>query len=387
MKIFAFIFLIISASFSIPCQDYKCDSLAVRAILDSNGLGSVSVDSVTGTDTSGRVDMLDLSNKQLTILPPEIGQLANLAHLRLNGNRLTALPPEIGQLKNLATMYLPHNQLTALPPEIGNLTELYQLILSFNELTTLPPEFGQLTNLTLLHLGINKLTALPAEIVKLTNLNEMTFRNNNLTTLPPEIGQWTNLTSLNLNDNQLITLPPEIGQMINLFSLKLNNNKLATLPPEIGQLTNLTTLRLDSNALCSLPDSISDWVNQYVENPSGPLFIILDGKVILDSTPTWKETQNCKTTIEMGSQSPLNILALSITPNPFNPSTKISWTGLKGAATSIEIYNSQGKRVKIFNDPRSGAVVWNASAFPSGIYFAKIRAGKSTLTKTLALLK
>ena len=54
---------------------------------------------------------LDLSNRQLVALPPEIGQLQNLQSLDLRGNRLTALPPEIGQLQDLQRLDLSDNPL------------------------------------------------------------------------------------------------------------------------------------------------------------------------------------------------------------------------------------------------------------------------------------
>ena len=44
------------------------------------------------------VTRLDLSGKELTELPAEIGQLVNLQRLNLSGNQLTTLPPEIAQL-------------------------------------------------------------------------------------------------------------------------------------------------------------------------------------------------------------------------------------------------------------------------------------------------
>jgi len=63
-----------------------------------------------------RTGRYDLSNRELTALPPEIAQLANLRELKLGGNRLTTLPPEIGQLTNLRRLALGGNRLTALPP-------------------------------------------------------------------------------------------------------------------------------------------------------------------------------------------------------------------------------------------------------------------------------
>ena len=119
-----------------------------------------------------RTGRCDLSNRELTALPPEIAQLANLRELKLGGNRLTALPPEIAQLTSLETLSLGGNRLTALPPEIGQLTNLEGLAPAHNQLTVLPPEIGQLTRLQKVVLGHNQLTALPPEIGQLTQAPE-----------------------------------------------------------------------------------------------------------------------------------------------------------------------------------------------------------------------
>jgi Leucine-rich repeat (LRR) protein len=60
---------------------------------------------------------LDLSDNQLSELPPEIGQLTKLTQLDLSGNQLSELPPEIVQLTKLTTLDLSGNQLGELPPE------------------------------------------------------------------------------------------------------------------------------------------------------------------------------------------------------------------------------------------------------------------------------
>jgi GTPase SAR1 family protein len=65
-----------------------------------------------------KVTELDLSNNQLSSLPPEISQLSNLTTLYLSNNQLGSLPPEISQLSNLTTLYLHNNPLTSPPPEI-----------------------------------------------------------------------------------------------------------------------------------------------------------------------------------------------------------------------------------------------------------------------------
>ena len=44
---------------------------------------------------------LDLSENQISVIPPEIGQLINLQYLYLYGNQISVIPTEIGQLTNL----------------------------------------------------------------------------------------------------------------------------------------------------------------------------------------------------------------------------------------------------------------------------------------------
>ena len=87
------------------------------------------------------VTELDLSGKELTALPPEIGKLTQLKklilgkdeyddkglYIRTVGNKLISLPPEIGLLTQLEELQIVGNQLTSLPVEIGQLTNLQTL--------------------------------------------------------------------------------------------------------------------------------------------------------------------------------------------------------------------------------------------------------------------
>ncbi|MHC4474307.1 MAG: leucine-rich repeat domain-containing protein [Planctomycetota bacterium] len=199
---------------------------------------------------------LDLTGKNLTAVPGEIGELKSLTELWLRDNNLTALPAEISQLKNLTDLVLSNNNLASVPAEVWQLKNLTMLDLGGNNLTSISTEIGQLKNLTRLWLHDNNLTTLPAEISQLKNLTDLVLSNNNLAPVPAEVWQLKNLTMLDLDRNNLTSVPSEIGQLKNLTRLDLSSNNLTCVPAEIGQLHNLTRLDLYNNSLTSLPAEI-----------------------------------------------------------------------------------------------------------------------------------
>jgi uncharacterized protein (TIGR02145 family) len=93
---------------------------------------------------------------------------------------------------------------------------------------------------------------------------------------------------------------------------------------------------------------------------------------------------------------PNNILPKSIDllqnfPNPFNPSTKISFTLPERTRVVISIYNEIGENVaELFNGEKAAgyhSIEWNASKFVSGIYFYELKTEKFTSVKKLVLMK
>ncbi|MCI5219974.1 MAG: GTP-binding protein, partial [Candidatus Electrothrix sp. LOE2] len=228
---------------------------------------------------------LDLSDQELTELPPELFQLSDLTSLNLWENRLTSLPPELFQLKNLTELCLRDNYLVSLPPELFQLKNLSTLNLSLNKLAELPPELFELKKLTELDLGSNKLTSLPPEFFQLKNLTELCLRDNYLVSLPPELFQLKNLSTLDLCFNQLSALPPELFQLTNLRLLNLIVNQLASLPPEIVQLTKLERLELYHNPLTSPPYELAvqgiEAIREYFASAEEGTRTVAEVKVIL----------------------------------------------------------------------------------------------------------
>jgi hypothetical protein len=78
-------------------------------------------------------------------------------------------------------------------------------------------------------------------------------------------------------------------------------------------------------------------------------------------------------------------------PNPFNPTTEISFSlGLDGNTTLV-IYNAAGiPVVKLIDRHMSSGVyraTWDATAFPSGLYFYRLTSGAWSGTGTMMLVK
>jgi len=78
-------------------------------------------------------------------------------------------------------------------------------------------------------------------------------------------------------------------------------------------------------------------------------------------------------------------------PNPFNPSTRLTLNVPFRGPVSLRIFDMLGREVaNVFDGERDAGtyvVDWNASSFPSGIYFAVADFGQSRQTRKLMLLR
>ncbi len=96
------------------------------------------------------------------------------------------------------------------------------------------------------------------------------------------------------------------------------------------------------------------------------------------------------------NQVPNTQCQLTNYPNPFNPTTTISFSLINDSDIEISVYNIKGQKVKtLINDQYSKgshSVIWNGKdsnnkSVSTGIYFYKISAGKETQVKKMLLLK
>ncbi|MEO8512563.1 MAG: T9SS type A sorting domain-containing protein [Ignavibacteria bacterium] len=78
-------------------------------------------------------------------------------------------------------------------------------------------------------------------------------------------------------------------------------------------------------------------------------------------------------------------------PNPFNPTTHFEFKIAEYGLAKLTIYDALGKEVEILMNkelqPGSYEVDWDASKYPSGVYYYKLQAGSFAETKKMVLIK
>jgi len=88
---------------------------------------------------------------------------------------------------------------------------------------------------------------------------------------------------------------------------------------------------------------------------------------------------------------PTEFSLLQNSPNPFNPSTTISYALPVDSQVELSIFTVEGKLVTRLVDTTVSAgihsVTWNARSMPSGMYFYSLRAGSYSETKKMMIVK
>jgi hypothetical protein len=88
---------------------------------------------------------------------------------------------------------------------------------------------------------------------------------------------------------------------------------------------------------------------------------------------------------------PINFLVANNYPNPFNAQTMIEYNIPKESPVTIAVYDLLGRKITTLIDGIQPAghhqVVWDASDYPSGVYFYKISTDDGTYAKKAILLK
>ncbi len=132
---------------------------------------------------SETLEVLDLSDNQLTELPDSIAQLKHLRILFFARNNFTTFPMILRQCPALSMIGFKMNQIHTVP-EGAFPPKLKWLILSDNKIKKIPKSIGDCPLLQKCALAGNRIEELPAEMAKCTHLELLRVSANRLKSIP-----------------------------------------------------------------------------------------------------------------------------------------------------------------------------------------------------------
>jgi tRNA A-37 threonylcarbamoyl transferase component Bud32 len=181
------------------------------------------------------------------------GELKGTVRLNLSEN-LSQFPAEIFDLADsLEVLDLSNNQLSELPQDLNRLKKLRILFCSNNAFTCLPPMLSLCQNLEMIGFKSNKITQVPASSLPLQT-RWLILTDNRIKELPETLGQLESLEKLMLAGNQLTKLPQSIHLCHKLGLIRLSANQLNEFPDLVLDLPKLAWLAFSGNPFC-LADS------------------------------------------------------------------------------------------------------------------------------------
>ncbi|MES2656345.1 MAG: leucine-rich repeat-containing protein kinase family protein [Bacteroidota bacterium] len=193
------------------------------------------------------------------------GQLQGATHIKIAAG-LTEFPTEIFNLADtLEILDLSQNQLSSLPEEFACLSKLKIAFFSDNNFTELPAVLGKCKSLEMIGFKSNQIKTVSEE-----SLPEITrwliLTNNQIEVIPSSIGKCYRLQKLALAGNKIKALPAEMANCKSLELIRISANLLTELPVWILQLPKLSWLAYAGNPFTEMhqiPNKLAliDWNN------------------------------------------------------------------------------------------------------------------------------
>jgi len=185
------------------------------------------------------------------------GELTGIQRLKIS-DKLTSFPLEILSLADsLEILDLSDNQLTSLPSELSQLKKLKIIFASNNLFTTLPEVLGGCENLEMVGFKSNQIKHVPADALP-AKLRWLILTDNCIETLPDSLGERPSLQKLALAGNKLTTLPLTLAQSLNLELVRISANNLTECPEQLLKLPKLAWFAFSGNPFsCANVDTAS----------------------------------------------------------------------------------------------------------------------------------
>jgi hypothetical protein len=166
-----------------------------------------------------------------------------------------------------------------------------------------------------------------------------------------EVGDWL----LSYNGDVLTGIRQWQGMMVDIPTMGASDDVLTAGYFVKGDIPTFKLLKQSTGEFLALDGEIAEWSSNGVFALSG---------------------------LSENGSAPKQISLDSAYPNPFNPTTTISFGLAEDTEVSIQVYNIQGGVVETlasqYMEAGYHSVVWNADQHSSGIYFVKMLTSPST---------
>jgi len=178
---------------------------------------------------------------------------------------------------------------------------------------------------------------------------------------------WVQITTGSSNINNIYFVSAETGWIVTQF----------------GQIMRTTNSGVNWGFLNSGTDNSLNSLS-FISPTTG--WIVGSGGTIL------KTTDGCGTFVKtIGNYTPDNFVLEQNYPNPFNPITNIRYGLPKNSFVHLTVYDALGREIEtLVNDKQSAGTyetTFNASGYPSGVYFYRLTTDGFSETKKMLMIK
>lgn len=198
----------------------------------------------------------------------------------------------------------------------------------------------------------------------------------------------TGVKQVSLADSTVSTLASSIGynNLDGIYLDKYDNVYISSWSPAPAKI-----IRYDINF--SLPVAIP--INSGLSNPAD-IFIKKSADTLCvpnsgNSTVTFHYIGGISGITPVNNEIPANYSLQQNYPNPFNPTTSFEFKIAETGLVKLSVYDALGREIEtIVNKTLTAGTYkaeWNATKYPSGIYFYRIEAGNFSEVRKMTLVK
>lgn len=226
------------------------------------------------------LNVLDLRDNKISIIPEEMIQVTTLTRFNIANNNVSSLPYKLGNLKSLKAMVVDGNPMRGIRRDIVNrgTVELMKYLRSrIEETPEDTPDSSSASDPSsvigrtdavagkTLDYSNKKSGTIPVSLwepAKESGVTAVNFSKNMLTEVPANlILLHKTAVDVNLSVNKIPTLPTEMQMMVNITRLDLGSNGLSTIPSEFETMSMMRELVISYNRFSKIPDVVFTWTN------------------------------------------------------------------------------------------------------------------------------